>query len=111
LPKGYTYDSIPAHWKSMLQKVTPPERGTPYARNFYINNVKISNAQKAFEVNGLPQSKISNFNFSNSYIGAAILGTMEYTEGWKFDDLKLDISNKPEEKKKTAGIEEQERLK
>src|SRR6185312_11743650 len=29
LPKGYTYETIPAHWKSMLQKVTPAEKGTP----------------------------------------------------------------------------------
>lgn len=111
LPKGYNYDSVPQHWRALLQKVTPPEKGIPYARNFYINNVKITNAQKAFEVNGLPQSKIANFNFTNSYVGANVLGTMEFTEGWNFETLKLDISNKAEEKKKTGGVEEQERLK
>jgi polygalacturonase len=112
LPKGYTMENIPPHWKAMLQKVTPVERGTPYARNFYINNVKISNAQKAFEVNGLPQSLIGNFNFTNSYISAQTIGTMEYTKAWKFINTTMEISNKPAEKKKEpTGIEEQERLK
>jgi polygalacturonase len=111
LPAGYTYDSVPQHWKALLQKVTPAEKGIPHARNFYIDNVKITNAQKAFEVNGLQQSQISNFKFSNSSITANILGTMEFTEGWIFNNMKFTISNKAEEKKKPGGIEEQERLK
>ncbi len=111
LPKGYTMETIPPHWKSMLQKVTPAERGTPYAKNFYIQNVKITNAQKGFEVNGLVNSQIENFQFLNSYLSAATLGTMEFAKGWKFTNTVIEIT-KPEEKKKTAaGIEEQERLK
>jgi polygalacturonase len=112
LPKGYTMETIPAHWKSMLQKVTPAERGTPYAKNFFIRNVKITNAQKAFEINGLAKSLLENFQFINSFISAASLGTMEYTKGWKFINTTIDISTKPVEKKKEpTGIEEQERLK
>jgi polygalacturonase len=111
LPKGYYYDSVPQHWKALLQKVSPPEKGIPFARNFYIDNVKVSNAQKAFEVNGLPQSQIENFTFTNSFIGAAVLGTMEFAKGWKFNNLQMDISKQPDEKKKTGAIEELERLK
>jgi polygalacturonase len=109
LPAGYTHDNIPPHWKSMLQKVEPAEKGTPYARNFYIDNVKITNAQKAFEINGLPNSILSNFQFTNSYVSAAVMGTMEYTSGWKFTNFEMAISKKIEEKKK-GGVEEQERL-
>ena len=112
LPKGYTMETVPAHWKAMLQKVTPAERGTPFAKNFFINDVKISNAQKAFEINGLPQSQLENFQFTNAYISAASIGTMEYTKAWKFINTTIEISNKPPEKKTTAtGIAEQERLK
>lgn len=111
LPKGYSYDSIPAHWKAMLQKVTPAEKGIPAAKDFYITNVKISNAQKAFEVAGLPQSKINSFHFKDSYISAFELGAMEYTMDFVFNNLQLDILKKPEEKKKTENVEEQERLK
>lgn len=111
LPKGYTMETIPPHWKAMLQKVTPAERGTPYTKNFFIQNVKITNAQKGFEVNGLVNSQIENFQFLHSYLSAASLGTMEFAKGWKFVNTIIEIT-KPEEKKKTAaGIEEQERLK
>lgn len=112
LPAGYNYDSIPRHWKAMLQKVTPAEKGIPQTRNFYIQNVKITNAQKAFEVNGLTNSRIRNFNFINSYVSAAVLGEMNFAEDWNFKGFKLVITQKEEIKKKPAGgIEEQERLK
>jgi polygalacturonase len=58
LPKGYNIDSVPQHWRALVQKVTPPEKGIPYAKNFYISNVKITNAQKVFEVSGLENSLI-----------------------------------------------------
>ncbi len=109
LPEGYNYDSVPQHWKALLQRVTPAEKGIPFARNFYINNVTITNAQKAFEVNGLSQSQIENFYFSNSTISSKTLGTMEFAKNWSFKNLILDIS-KAEEKKKLPK-EEEERLK
>lgn len=111
LPKGYNIDSVPQHWRALLQKVTPPEKGIPYTRNFYINNVKITNAQKAFEVNGLENSQIENFNFSNSSVTAAVLGEMVFAKNWAYNNFNISISQKPEEKKKTGGIEETERLK
>ena len=111
LPKGYNIDSVPQHWKALVQKVTPPEKGIPYTKNFYINNVKITNAQKAFEVNGLANSQIENFNFTNSSVTAAILGEMVFTRNWTYKNFRTSISQKPEEKKKTEGIEATERLK
>lgn len=110
LPEGYHYDSIPDHWKALLQKVTPTEKGIPVARNFYIRDVKITHAQKVFEVAGLPQSKISGFHFMDSSVSAASLGTMEFANDWTFENFVLDISNKIEEKAE-GGIAEQERLK
>ena len=111
LPKGYNIDSVPQHWRALVQKVTPPEKGIPYTRNFYINNVKITNAQKAFEVNGLVNSQIENFNFTNSSVTAAVLGEMVFAKNWIYKNFNVSISQKPEEKKKTGGIEETERLK
>lgn len=112
LPKGYNIDSVPQHWKAMLQKVTPAEKGIPHTKNFYIENVKITNAQKAFEVNGLLQSQIENFNFTNSLVTANVLGDMVYAKAWKYKNFEISITQKLEEKKQTAdGIEQQERLK
>ncbi|HEX6846940.1 MAG TPA: glycoside hydrolase family 28 protein [Chitinophagaceae bacterium] len=111
LPKGYHIDSVPQHWRALVQKVTPAEKGIPYTRNFYINNVKITNAQKAFEVNGLENSQIENFHFTNSSVSAAALGEMIFAKNWTYQNFTTSISQKQEEKKKVAGIEEQERLK
>ncbi len=111
LPKGYHIDSVPQHWKAMLQKVTPAEKGIPRTKDFYIYNVKITNAQKAFEVNGLVNSQIENFNFINSMVTANVLGEMVYAKNWRYKNFEISVSQKPEEKKKAAGIAEDERLK
>ena len=111
LPKGYDIDSVPQHWRALVQKVTPAEKGIPYAKNFYISNVKITNAQKAFEVTGLENSQIENFSFTNSSVTANFFGEMEFAKNWTYKNFTTSISQKKEEKKKIAGIEEQERLK
>ncbi len=110
LPKGYVYDSIPAHWKSMLQKVMPPEKGIPAAKNFYISNIIATHAKVVFDAVGYPQSTLKNFVFSNSNISAAVLGTMEYIEGWKYNNFNISIA-KAAPPAKVTGIENQERLK
>lgn len=111
LPKGYVYETIPAHWKAMLQKVTPAEKGIPYARNVYISNITATNAGKAFEAAGLDQSILSNFVYSNCKISAVVLGTMEFTRDWKFNNVSYTAVKKPNETKKTESIENAERLK
>jgi polygalacturonase len=110
LPKGYSYDSIPQHWKAMLTKVEPASKGIPAAKGIYINNIKATNSNKVFEVAGLEQSLLSNFNFSNSYVTASIIGTLEFTENWSFNNFKMSVI-KNDVLKKEAGIENEERLK
>ncbi len=110
LPKAYVYDSIPAHWKSMLQKVTPPEKGIPAAKNFYISNITATHAKVVFDAVGYPQSTLKNFVFSNSKISAAVLGTMEYIEGWTYNNFNISIA-KAAPPAKAAGKENEERLK
>ncbi|MEP6673620.1 MAG: glycoside hydrolase family 28 protein [Ferruginibacter sp.] len=91
LPKGYVYDSIPAHWKSMLQKVTPPEKGIPHAKDFYISNIISTHTGYAFGATGLEQSLISNFIFTNCTISAGNIGVLEFTKGWKYNNVILDV--------------------
>lgn len=107
LPKGYVYDSLPAHWKSMLQKVVPAEKGIPFAKDVYVSNLKVTNAQNIFSVVGLEKSLLSNFNYSNSTISADMIGPVEYTKGWNFSNVKMDISkNKPSGKPVSREVEE-----
>jgi len=111
LPKGYSYDSIPAHWKSMLQKVVPAEKGTPYAKDIYVENIKATHAQEAFVAGGLDNSLLSHFVFTNCTISATTIGTMELTRGWQWNNLVLDVSTKPTQLKASVDKSEIERLK
>ena len=110
LPEGYNYDSIPQHWKAMLTKVEPASKGIPTARNIYVNNIKATNSNKVFEVAGLEQSPLTNFNFSNSKVSASAIGTLDFTEGFSFNNFKMSVTRKPFPLKTTAK-EEEERLK
>jgi len=107
LPKGYTYETLPAHWKSMLEKVTPVERGIPHAKDIYVSDVTATNVQNVFSVTGLEQSLLTNFNYSNSKISADATGPMEYTKGWKFNNVVFDIQKiKPQTKPQPKEVEE-----
>jgi hypothetical protein len=97
--------------KPCCKKCRRPEKGIPHTKDFYISNVKITNAQKAFEVNGLAESQIENFNFTNSFVSAAVLGEMVFAKNWKYKNFEISVTQKPEEKKKAGGIAEDERLK
>jgi polygalacturonase len=110
LPKGYNYDSVPQHWKAMLHRVEPPEKGIPTAKNIYVNNIKATNSNKVFEVAGLEQSALTNFNYTNCFVTASTIGTLEFTEGWNFTNFKMSVTKKPLPKT-AGGKEDEERLK
>jgi hypothetical protein len=107
LPAGYTYENIPAHWKTMLEKVTPAEKGIPHARNVFVDNIKVTNAQSIFSAYGLEQSLLSGFVFSNSKIAADVMGIMEFTKDWKWNNTVFDLQkNKPAAKPVSREVEE-----
>ncbi len=111
LPKGYVYDSVPAHWKAMLNKVTPPEKGIPHARNIYVENVNATNGQNAFGGTGYELSLLENFVFTNCTITARSIGTLEFTKGWKFNNVTISIDKKPAVAKEPTSKEEKEQMK
>ena len=111
LPKGYNYDSIPAHWKAMLHKVTPAEKGIPHAKNIYIDNVKVTHANHAFVGSGYEQSVLENFVFTNCYITAGAIGLFEFTKDWKFNNVTLSIDKSENIPIDANGKAQQERLK
>ncbi|MEO6720720.1 MAG: glycosyl hydrolase family 28 protein [Ferruginibacter sp.] len=111
LPAGYTYETIPAHWKSMLQKVEPAEKGIPYAKDFYIRNIKATNGINAFVANGLEQSLISNFNFTDCLLSSVNIGNMEFTSNWKFNNVVYSAVKKQPEKKVEEEPANNERMK
>ncbi|MBS1605943.1 MAG: right-handed parallel beta-helix repeat-containing protein [Bacteroidetes bacterium] len=83
LPAGYNIDSVPEHWKTMLHKVEPAEKGIPHFRDIYISGMKVRSARRAIEATGLDQSMISGVHIDNMTINAATAGEISYARDWE----------------------------
>ena len=46
LPAGYKYDSLPSHWKILLTKVEPVEKGIPHFKKVYVYDIKAVGVKK-----------------------------------------------------------------
>jgi polygalacturonase len=93
LPKEYNPDSIPAHWKTMLHKVEPAERGIPHFKDIYVSGLKAANAKKAISATGLDGSLITGVHIENSGISAATAGAISYTKDWDFKNVIINTKD------------------
>jgi polygalacturonase len=93
LPAGYNYDSLPAHWKTMLQKVEPAERGIPKFKNIFVNNVEVKAAKKAINATGLEQSSLDNYNFTNVIVNAVSAGEINYAKHWRLEQVSIKATD------------------
>ena len=89
LPQGYDLDSIPAHWKTMLHKVEPAERGIPHFKDIYVSGLKVASARKAIVAGGLESSLITGVHFENSTIYAATAGEVQFIKDWDCKDFTI----------------------
>lgn len=94
LPEGYTQETLPAHWKVMLTKVEPEERGIPRFKDIYISNIKVNHARKAINASGLEKSPLQNFNFENITINAVNAGEINYANNWSWKKVDIVSSDK-----------------
>lgn len=92
LPAGYNYDSIPAIWKTLLQKVAP-EQGMPHFENVFVKNVVANNAKLAVQAAGLKESPLKNFHFEKVVIQSAEAGSVTFAEGWNAGGLQVQTSD------------------
>ncbi len=88
LPKEYSFDSIPEHWKIMLRKVTP-EQGTPHFRNVYLNNIKGTVRGSAISVSGMKESPIENYSLTDIAVEAKSPGELSFAKGWRFKNVNI----------------------
>ena len=93
LPAGYNIDSVPAHWKTMLHKIEPPEKGIPHFSNVYVSNITVASARKVFMAEGMKESPLLNFNFSQLNIKGDAQGSVSYANGWTFDHVMINTKN------------------
>jgi len=89
LPAGYDTAHIPPHWKKMLTKVDPAEKGMPHFKDVYISDVHVSGAKLGISVTGLPQSLVTGFHFHNVSIQAKSAGSINFASNWDFDQVSI----------------------
>lgn len=89
LPEGYTQETLPAHWKAMLTKVEPAEKGIPHYRDVHISNVRVTNAKVAITAEGQPNSLLENMTLKNITMTGATAGAITYASGWQVKDLNI----------------------
>lgn len=89
LPAGYNENNIPGHWKTMLRKVEPEEKGIPLFRNIYVDGMKVDGAAKFMDAEGLPSRALENFHFSNIKATVTAAGKAHFTKGWTFNKVEL----------------------
>jgi polygalacturonase len=82
LPAGYAPETIPAHWKAMLSKVEPAERGLPHFRNIVFENVRVKSAKVGVSAAGQANSILENITFHNVTIHATTAGTISFAKDW-----------------------------
>ena len=88
LPKGYSYDSIPNHWKVFLEKVGP-ERGTPHFKNVHLTGMKGTVRGSAVSIAGMKESPVENYYLSDIDIEARSSGDINYAKNWKFRNVNV----------------------
>jgi polygalacturonase len=103
LPEGYTYETLPAHWKVMLTKVEPEEKGIPKFKDIYISNVKVKQAKKAINGSGLDKSLLENFHFENVDINAATAGDVGFAKNWTWKNVSIKTADKSTVKVKASN--------
>jgi len=89
LPSTYNYDSIPAHWKVMLNKVEPA-RGMPHFKDVYVSDIKAVGVKKVINAAGVKESMLQNFHFSNVQVQGNTAGAIDYGNNWIFDNVSIE---------------------
>jgi len=84
LPEGYDRESLPAHWKTLLEPVVPAERGIGKLRDIVISNLEAKeDCWKAFYVDGFLESPIKNIVFYNCHVSTETAGEISHVRNWK----------------------------
>ena len=106
LPAGYHPDSIPAHWKVMLKKVEPAEKGIPHFKDIHISDIVMNGARRFVSATGLQESPLDNFNFTDMQGSASTAGDISFGKNWNFSNVQIKFKdNKKPEIKNSTGVE------
>jgi polygalacturonase len=87
LPKGIDPATIPAHWKTLMQRVEPAERGIPLFRNIEISGIRAEQADTAIQVNAFDEKPISGVKLKDILIEARKPGFIRNASDWELSDV------------------------
>ncbi len=104
LPEGYTYETLPPHWKTMLQKVEPPQRGIPEVKDVHVSRIRASGARRAISASGMRISILKDFHLNDVRIEADTAGQVMFAKGWRFNNV--SIQTKEDRKLDVQGCED-----
>ena len=93
LPAGMKESDMPPHWKTMTQKVEPPERGIPEYRNISISNVTAKGAERAFDVCGDTDKPIHAVRLANINIQARKAGSIRHAADWTMENVVVEAED------------------
>ncbi|MFT4204031.1 MAG: glycosyl hydrolase family 28 protein [Chitinophagaceae bacterium] len=110
IPKGYTEETMPEHWKTMLKKVERVSKGIPHVTGIVLQNIKATNSGVLLDVNGLDSSLIGNVTLLNSFFGVNSIGSIQYYNNWEFKNIDIKLAS-ISKLQSVLSEEERERLK
>lgn len=93
LPPEIDPSAIPAHWKALMERVEPAERGIPLFRNIEITNVKGVGADRAIQMTAFKEKPASGFVFRNVSIKAQRAGAISNASDWRFENVRFDTDD------------------
>lgn len=108
LPQGYTHQTLPPHWKILLQKVEPPERGIPEIKDVHVSRLQASRARRAISASGMRTSVLKDFILKDVHIEAETAGQIMFAKGWRFDNV--SIRTREDRKLDVQGCEDMQLL-
>ena len=88
LPAQFT--EVPEHWKKLLEKVEPPEKGIPVFRKISFSDIKAIDSGQPINTEGLENSYLDDFSLKNVYIQAHKPGKIAFARNWTLENVRFE---------------------
>jgi len=93
LPTGIFAADIPDHWKKLIMKVEPAEKGIPEFRNITISRVKASGSEQALAVKANAAKPVHDIQLSDVTIESTKAGSIENARDWKMENVVIKTTD------------------
>lgn len=95
LPEEYEGKEIPPHWRTMLTRVEPEEKGYPRFRKIYLSNVNARNAGTLVNAAGWNESlRIEDIGIYNVTASAKSGGSVKFSDNFRLKNVRLKVEDK-----------------